>query len=405
MTMMSETASQRDTLATAKTSRRRALGALAGGGLAAGVAAALPISAFALETTSVPPALAVGNTSPFSYQLEKSAPEAYAGGTIQTATIKNIESLVGLSIAILVVNPGAVREIHWHPNAGELNYCLDGTGTIGVLSSTGESATFALAPGTIAFMPIGDAHYIRNSGADPLKLLIGFSHEHVSNQTFSETLPWVPADLLNQTLGVPAGTFPLIAPRGDLAIVDIQADAADPAGSASTAFSTHVDKLVVQNFTGGTVQPVRVAAIPRLEGMTLLKLDIDVAAIREPHWHGNASEFNYCASGTAQVGIVSPAGESWTFTIEPGDVAYIPKNWFHYIAAAGDQPVLILAFFDAIAPSRIDLTAMTTFFPPDVLAASFSIDPAIFASLPHQGTVVIAGPIAKDANPIATPST
>ncbi len=403
--MTHETASQTVTLATAKTSRRRALGALAGGGLAAGVAVTLPNSVFALETSSAPPALAAGNTSPFSYQLEKSAPEVYAGGTIQTATIKNIESLVGLSINILVVNPGAVREIHWHPNAGELNYCLEGKGTIGVLSTTRESATFALSPGTIAFLPIGDAHYIRNSGTVPLKLLIGFSNEQASNQTFSETLPWVPADLLNQTLGVPAGTFPLIPPRGDLAIVDVPADTAEPADSTSTAFSTHVDNLVVQKFAGGTVQPVRVDVIPRLEGMTLLKLDIDVASIREPHWHGNASEFNYCASGTVQVGIVSPSGESWAFAMEPGDVAYIPKNWFHYLAAVGDEPVLILAFFDAIAPSRIDLTSMTTFFPPDILAASFGIDPASFASLPDQGTVVIAGPIAKGAEPIATPST
>jgi len=93
------------------------------------------------------------------------------------------------------------------------------------------------------------------------------------------------------------------------------------------------------------------------------------------------------------VGIVSPDGESWTFTLEAGDVAFIPKNWFHYIAAVGDAPVVILAFFDATAPNRIDLTSMVSFFAPEVIAASFGVDPAAFGDLPDQGTAVIAGPV------------
>lgn len=388
-----------------RTTRRRALGLLAGGGVAAGVATAIPRGIFAQEMSDQPPALGKDNTSPFSYRLSASDPQIYSGGELRVATIANIPALSGLSINLLDVNPGAVREIHWHPNAGEINYCLEGEGTIGVLSSTGESATIAISPGSITFMPIGDAHYIRNTGSSLLRLLIGFSNEDAQHQTFSEVLPWVPSDLLNQTLGIPPGTMPLLPPRGDLAIVAVEEESSEIATADPTPFSTRVESLAVQEFAGGIVQPVRVDVLPRLEGMTLLKLDINVDSIREPHWHGNASEFNFCASGTAQIGIVSPTGESWTITLETGDVAYIPKNWFHYIACIGDEPAEILAFLDAVAPSRIDLTAMTNWFPAEVLAASFGVELEVFATLPKNGTVVIAGPLDGDgANPDATPS-
>lgn len=400
-------------------SRRRALGTLAAGGIATGLAATMsrPRDMLAKDweaTPSAPPSGSAssagsGDTTPFNYRLGASAPHIFAGGAVRTVTARNLPVLSGLSINVLEINAGALRELHWHPNASEINYCLGGEGTIGILSASGEQATFAIRSGSITFVPVGDAHYIRNTGSTTLRLLIGFSHEDAEHLDFSQVLPWVPGDLPNQTLGVGPGTLPIFSPRGDLAIVPVETVSDPVADVAATPFSTHVDNLVVQKFAGGTVQPLRVDVIPRLAGMMLFKLDIDGASLREPHWHGNASEFNYCASGTAQVGIVVPSGESWTFVVEAGDVAYIPNNWFHYIASLNNEPLVILAFFDAVAPNRVDLSGMTAYFPPEMLAASFGMDPEVFAKLPKQETVVIAGPVpAKDPGsiaPDATPST
>ena len=395
-------------------SRRRALGTLAGGGIATGLAATMSREILAKNWTATPSAQTANaasgsggsaETTPFNYRLGASEPQTFAGGTLRTATTRNIPALSGLSINVLDINAGALRELHWHPNASEINYCLEGKGTIGILSASGESATFAIAPGSITFVPVGDAHYIQNTGTETLRLLVGFSNEDAEHLDFSQTLPWMPSDLLNQTLGVVPGTLPIFPPRGDLAITAVET-VSDPAvDDAAPSFNAHLDDLVVQKFAGGTVQPLRADVITRLEGMTLLKLDIDGGALREPHWHGNASEFNYCASGTAQVGIVAPSGESWTFVVEPGDVAYIPNNWFHYIASLNDEPLVLLAFFDAVAPNRVDLSAMTAYFPPEVLAASFGMDPEVFAKLPKRETVVIAGPVPGTIAPDATPST
>ncbi|MBA3378394.1 MAG: cupin domain-containing protein, partial [Chloroflexia bacterium] len=281
----------RDGLA-GRLSRRRALEAIAGGSVAAGLAAAMARNGLAWDdaTPAASGSPAPGSpdgATPFNYRLGASAPQVFTGGTLRTATVANIASLAGLSINLLDIDPGVLRELHWHPNAGEINYVLEGEGSIGILSATQETATFTIRPGSITYVPIGDAHYIRNTGPETLRLLVGFSNEAAQHQDFSSVLPWVPSDLLNQTLGVTPGTLPIFPPRGDLAVVPVSGEA-EPASDAATPFSTHVDDLLVQEFAGGTVQPVRVDVLPKLVGMTLLKLDIDGGALREPHWHGNA---------------------------------------------------------------------------------------------------------------------
>jgi len=392
-------------------SRRRAVSTLAAGGLASGLSATLPRDMLAQNETPSSQISGPGGTTPFNFRLGASEPKTFAAGRARTATVKEMATLSGLSINTVEIDVGSLREVHWHPNAVEINYCLKGEGTIGILSTSGDPATFAIKPGSITFVPAGDAHYIRNTGSETLQLLIGFSHENPEHMDFSQVLPWVPSEFIGQTLRVAPGTLPNFPPRGDGTIVPVEnvVPSDRDVESVVTPFGAHIDSLRVQQFGGGSVQPLRIADIARLEGMTLLKLNIDAGALREPHWHGNASELNYCVSGRAQVGIVAPTGESWTFVVEPGDVAFIPNNWFHYIASVSDEPLVFLAYFDNVAPSRIDLSTMTGYFPPEVLAASFEADPEIFARLPKGETVVIAPSISSiehpDGTPAAMPST
>ncbi len=392
-------------------SRRRAVGTLAVSGLATGLSATLPHDMLAQNETPSSQITGPDGTTPFNFRLGASEPKAFPAGHARTATVGEMSVLSGLSINTVEIDVGSVRELHWHPNASEINYCLGGQGTIGILSTSGDPATFPITAGSITFVPVGDAHYIRNTGSEPLQLLIGFSHEHPEHLDFSQVMPWVPTAFIGQTLGVAPGLLPNFPPRGDGTIVPVENMNASDRGVQSlvTPFSTHIDTLRVQQFGGGSVQPLRLDDIARLEGITLLKLNIDEGALREPHWHGNASELNYCVSGRAQVGIVGPTGESWTFVVEPGDVGYIPNNWFHYIASVSDEPLVLLAFFDNIAPSRIDLSTLTGYFPAEVLAASLEVDPEIFASLSKGKTMVIAPALssggAPEGTPAATPST
>ena len=52
-----------------------------------------------------------------------------AGGTVAKANASSFQILSGSNMAFfsLILKPDAVREPHWHPNASELGYILDGT--------------------------------------------------------------------------------------------------------------------------------------------------------------------------------------------------------------------------------------------------------------------------------------
>ena len=203
-----------------------------------------------------------------------------------------------------------------------------------------------------------------------------------------------------ETFGVPASDVPFLATRGDRVIVaqagvEVDAAAGTPVTAAPSSYGVTVDQLPVVSYAGGTVQTLNDQQIPRLTGITVFPLTAVPHGLREPHWHPNAGELNYCVSGRAQIGLVAPDGNVQTFAVEAGDIAFIPRNWFHYIANVGDEPLQFLIFF-IVAEGRVQTINLSQTFesvPAGVLAASFDGDAAWVAALPKRGNVGIAPPV------------
>jgi oxalate decarboxylase len=347
-----------------------------------------------------------GGLGPFAYALEASAPLQYAAGTVRWATAQQLPTLRGMAIDAERLDPGGVRELHWHVNAHELGYCLAGEGRMGIFSPDGTGSTFELRPGSISFVPAGYAHYFENTGEDTLHVVFTFTHEQPQTIDLSQALPGVPQYLLAETFGVTANDFPFLPTRGDRFFVPKPTAlgkgpiGAPPVVDASSPFSVHVEQVAPKEFpgAGGMARPLSSKDLPRLEGITVFSLHIVPQGLREPHWHPDTSELNYCISGRGQIGLVSPTGEVQTFAIEPGTIVFLPTNWFHYIANVTDDPLELLVYFlndEAISP-HIELSQLVGYFPPEVLAASFGVDPAAFAALPNRGDVFLAAPAKRD---------
>jgi oxalate decarboxylase len=398
-------------LKASRQSRRTALRRI-GGGLAGAIGAASVGAAAAQEWAGTPsPSGERGVPASLAFDLEASPPKRYAGGEIRELTRADLPALDGMALFSERIDPGGLREVHWHPNAGELNYVLSGQAAIGVFDPEGTGESFEIAPGSVTFIPLGYAHYIRNTGVDPVHLVLAFTHEAPETLDLSEALPPIPTQFLAETMGVSPATFPFLPLRGDQRLVRQITPAAAMAATPTAAttvtpaaptqplgrFSVAIDRVKPTTFAGGSVRAVGVQDITTLDGITVFPLRFDPHALREPHWHTNANELNYCVSGTAQLGIVAPDGSSQTFVVQPGAAAYIPANWFHYIANIEDQPLEFLVFFGNVKPNHIDLSQAFGFFPPEILAASFGLDPHSFASLPKRGDVFVAA--ATEATP------
>lgn len=369
------------------------LGALGGIALPASTASAKT------NTTNLPTGkLSARDKKPdsFKFSLEASDPQVFAGGTNKSAVAGDIEELSGLSLFSQRINPGAMRELHWHPNAHELNYCLSGQGEIGILFTGTANAVFPIEPGATTFVPMGATHYIRNTGTDVLHMIVAFTNESPEHIDFSDSLGFMPRSVLAQTYSIPTTSFPALPQQGDQFLVNVGQFPPTPPSSSSGPFTANFNNIAPKVFAGGTVAELTTQLIPSLSDITLFFLQAGPGGLREPHWHQNASELNYCVQGSALVNIIAPDEHRESFVVQPGDVAFIPQNYFHFIESITDEPLTLLVFFSNSSVGHIDLSQVTAFFQHGLLAASFGSDLHIFDNIPNLGDVFMAP---KNPNP------
>ena len=149
-------------------------------GLPTSTFADFPKSEVYIATGPVPAALpqepAPGslNQVPLShrYQLLAQAPERFAGGTMRVVSEREFPISSTMTGGLLVIKPGGLREMHWHPNAAEWQYYLKGNGRMTVFGSHGRARTDDFAAGDVGYVPQGFGHYIENTGETDLEVVL-----------------------------------------------------------------------------------------------------------------------------------------------------------------------------------------------------------------------------------------
>ena len=131
------------------------------------------------------------------------------GGTVKECTGENFPVLVDNAAAsfLLVLEPGAVREPHWHPNAWELDVPLSGRGRLGVANPEDTFSVQELAPGQIGFIPQGYAHYIENVGTEEMRWVVVFNNTQPDDIGLSTTFAGMPTHTFTDTFGLPKGAL------------------------------------------------------------------------------------------------------------------------------------------------------------------------------------------------------
>jgi oxalate decarboxylase len=142
----------------------------------------------------------------FSYHLLAQEPIQTSGGTVRIADATNFPVATTTAAALVEVEPGAMRELHWHPNADEWQYYIAGRGRMTVFASGGKARTFDYQAGDVGYVPFAMGHYIENTGDQPLRFLELFKSDHFADMSLSQWLALTPPALvqahlhLNQTV-------------------------------------------------------------------------------------------------------------------------------------------------------------------------------------------------------------
>ena len=91
------------------------------------------------------------------FPLGAQPPTTLDGGSFKQANEDNFPILKGqeASILLLTLQPGGIREPHWHPSAWELNIVTSGVAAWVVIDGNGNHESFDQHVGEIVFAPQG----------------------------------------------------------------------------------------------------------------------------------------------------------------------------------------------------------------------------------------------------------
>jgi oxalate decarboxylase len=130
-----------------------------------------------------------------------------------------------------------------------------------------------------------------------------------------------------------------------------------------------------------------------LKGMALYSLQLENGGVREPHWHPNAAELSYCLSGRALMTIFSPDAGHDTFTVDTGEIAFVPKGYLHHIENINPGETKFAIAFNHEIPEDIGISGAFGAYSNEVLGSVFGLQPKFLDALPkyQEDLFVVAG--------------
>jgi|SRR6218665_303808 len=332
--------------------------------------------------------------SSFKYELEKKEPRTGAGGTTRGASVKEFPVSKGIAGVSMRLAPGAMRELHWHANAAEWAYVIDGFCRTTIIHPDGKTYHDSFGPGDVWYFPKGYGHMIQGIGPGECHFILIFDNGDFSeDHTFSVTdfISHVPASVAAQSLGISEAEVEALPDhevyfaQGEVA--DDHAVIADPRPFPEL-ITMHRYPLHAQQPRripgGGTQRLVSSVEFPVSTTITGSLMELQPGALRELHWHPNADEWQYFISGNAEVTVFLAEGESVTEQFSTGDVGYVPMGAGHYIKNTGSEVCRILIGFNSGHYQSIDLSEWLAGNPKDVLKGNFSAPQKVVDKFPEE---------------------
>lgn len=135
-----------------------------------------------------------------------------------------------------------------------------------------------------------------------------------------------------------------------------------------------------KNYAAGSKTSITSNEISSLVNMSFALFKLNKGSCHEALWHPNAHKIGYCQQGNALVSILSP-GSHETFTVNEGDVFFVPKGHIHYIANCGEKENIIAFAFSHSQPEEITVSKAILSLPDSVFAATFNTQPSFFEGI------------------------
>ncbi|MBD0319253.1 MAG: oxalate decarboxylase family bicupin [Gemmatimonadetes bacterium] len=155
---------------------------------------------------------APGGATPvrYTFHTDELEPTRVAGGQVRIVDSSIFPASSTVAMSLVEVEPGGMREMHWHPNADEWQYYISGQGRMTVFSAN-RARTFDYQAGDVGYVPFALGHYVENTGTEVLRFLEMFRSSYFADVSLSQWMALTPPELVGPHLNLDVETLAMIA--------------------------------------------------------------------------------------------------------------------------------------------------------------------------------------------------
>jgi oxalate decarboxylase len=353
--------------------------------------------------SNTPPPTDHGDIGPIWYSFDLAHKRVQDGGWTHEVNSKVLPTSKDLTGVNMRLTAGSFRELHWH-TADEWAIMLYGSARVTVMNPDGSMFIDDVGNGDLWLFPAGFPHSIQGLGPDGCEFLLVFDQgDFFEDGTFllSETIAHTPRNVLAKNFGLDKQVIDKIVKRESLYIfpadlpLSLARDKAAIGGqrvASSLQYTFKMSEMAPTRTTpGGEIRIVDSRNFPVSKNVAAALITLKPGALRELHWHPNASEWQFWLAGQGRMSVVMNEGRARTMDFHANDVGFVPRVATHYIENTGKGDVIFLEMFKADQFVDVSLNNWLRRVPPEAVAAHLNLNSEEIARIPAEKELVIAG--------------
>jgi oxalate decarboxylase len=347
-----------------------------------------------------PPATDVGGMPQFWASFNLASKRIQDGGWARQMTQSDFAISTEIAGVNMRLSAGGIRELHWHQQA-EWSIMTYGNCRITILDAQGRASVRDVAEGDLWYFPAGLPHSLQGLGPDGCEFVLAFDNGASSEFNTLLVTDWLahtPPDILAKNFGVPVEAFRNIPLHnkwifqgkvpGPLA--EAQASVASKPGEPEFPFVFSLSASTPHKVTkSGRTQVADSTNFHVAKTVASALVTVKPGGMREMHWHPNADEWQYYLKGTGRMTVFNTGPAAMTADFHPGDIGYVKKSLGHYVENTGSTDLVFVAVFKADRYEEVSLSNWLTHTPPEMVAATFNLDPAVIAQFPKNAPEIV----------------
>lgn len=138
----------------------------------------------------------------FCHHMLAQEPIKMKYGTVRITDSSVFPISTTIAAGLVEIEPGGMRELHWHPNGDEWQFYISGQARMTVFAAEGNARTFNFQAGDVGSVPFPMGHYIENIGTTTLRFLEIFRSNHFADVSLAQWLAFTPHELVRAHLNI-----------------------------------------------------------------------------------------------------------------------------------------------------------------------------------------------------------